>query len=328
MQTIYWFYSCFSGYKMKGTLFILLLSILLGGDGKTEVNSKLKSIQFEVNETQHEVFYLEDEMGLPAYFYTNVKQLPCTDSVCFIMRLRIYWDASGNYLFYNLDANEELTKLSHISFTNEEYHQLHGILNDPNSGMQYITEKDLVTRTFINKPDGVDAITDATNTAFDFEYIDSAIKTSFSLWNISNHDLRNHIKDFALDTWTKDQERLRFDFSNQHGENRFWNEYQKMTVREQLTTLNELEENAHRVTENIIKKLTKELDQANIILFTAIINVIEAKGYFNKKIEKELKSHLQSNDKLRSQLIFNLFQQSNKGDLIEQKELHFRTKFP
>lgn len=303
-------------------LFVLILSFKVKSQGTYRIVSVV------ADSVGHFVYYEEDEEGFAKFYFTNVEVAPCEDNVCFLIRLRLYWDASGNYLYYRLQPKFKLTKLQHVAFLEQEYYQLHKILNNPISGMKYMGQDELVTRSFVTRPDGVDGISEATSSSVNFEFVDGAIKTTYTLWNLVHSSLGISIKNMAMSYRTARMNTFRFDFSALNNREAFWNDFQRVSTKKKLAILQAFEQHAHKVPEEIIVGLVERLEDFEIVVFTAAIHTIKARGYFNRGIERKFKKIMRNDGRLKAQIVYNMLQQSQKQDLIKNIELNFRTDFP
>jgi hypothetical protein len=151
----------------------------------------------------YELVLAYDRQQEPAYFVRNIFTPVCLDSVCKPVRIKLFWDLLGNYLKYEVPADEPLTKLDHKEFTPEDHAKLQGILSNENSLLKDFKLEDLVDSTSQHLSDSVDAVTGATKNTIKNEVIEGALYTCYTLWHLAHGPVVNEIQEIfktKLDT--------------------------------------------------------------------------------------------------------------------------------
>lgn len=128
-----------------------------------------------------EIVELRANNGIPIWFGRDVKKIVCFTGVCRLAHLWLFWNGVGDYLGFQLNENEPLTKTDHIEFSQADYLQLHKILNDSLSVLKAVKEEDLVDDFKGNN--ALDGHTGATRTSFKDELVKNAAYTCYSLWH-------------------------------------------------------------------------------------------------------------------------------------------------
>jgi len=136
------------------------------------------------------------------------------------MHIRMYWDAFGNYLQFELLNGSELTKINHKEFSDNDYLTLHRILSNPYSEMKDLQYRDLTGKQAENNYHAADGFTGATSNDLTFEYINGAVKTTYTLWKYANEYCRKEIEQSTDHATSFLRERYR-----QYTDNELWNLY-------------------------------------------------------------------------------------------------------
>ncbi len=176
-----------------------------------ELTAELYS--YDTGSGKTEFYQVKNAEGLPLYYYRDIDQYPCDDSVCAKMVLRIYWDIWGNFLKIALADSQQLTKIGHQPFSQKDYERLHRLLNDPKCNLQYYKMDDLTDKESEHAYYNVDAVSAATVVNFTFDSVKGAVKTCYTLWKIVHGDMVSQICQTTtaeLDQWTvrEDDKRL------------------------------------------------------------------------------------------------------------------------
>ncbi len=127
------------------------------------------------------IIEMRDDKGIARWFSRDFRKVVCLTGECRMVKCRIYWTGSGNFLGINLPTNEILTKTDHKPFTWEDYQKLNEILADSNSVLRTFSIRNL---TLLNKTnENTDAHTGATQTSMNDYVVKDAAYTSFTLWH-------------------------------------------------------------------------------------------------------------------------------------------------
>jgi hypothetical protein len=172
-------------------LLIQLISVTLFSQSYTHNFEKIDGDRFIhlLNDktdslSSSEIIELRNSEGIPLWFCRDIYKPVCLTGVCRMVRLKIYWNGSGNYLGIQIPKNEPLTKTDHSLFSPEDYQKLNAILLDSLSVFKYLEIKDLTTE---DKPEymeyELDGHTGATRPSLSDYVVRNAVYTCFTLWH-------------------------------------------------------------------------------------------------------------------------------------------------
>ena len=182
------------GVRIAG---LILLLCCLGFRFIPEKSSdEVKIVEIEVKSDSSEFSLMQvlDNAGQTRYFYRDIDQFPCEDSVCERMHIRLYWDTNGKYLKLSTDEGTGLTKLNHKPFTSRDYQKLNELLGNPKSFLRYYKLENLTSKAAEKHYYSVDAVSGSTVTEVSYETVRGAVKTCFSLWKIANGETSAYIR--------------------------------------------------------------------------------------------------------------------------------------
>lgn len=165
--------------------------VFAGGTTTREITVKGDSLEFILTE-------VIDSIGQTKYFYRDIDQFPCDDSVCERMHVRIYWNLNGKYQRFTIEKGLNLTKLNHKPFSDRDYRKLDELLANPKSNLRYYKLETLTSKEAERKYYDVDAISGTTVKEITFETVRGAVKTCFVLWKIANGETSKYIKNLHL----------------------------------------------------------------------------------------------------------------------------------
>ncbi len=140
---------------------------------------------------QHEMSVLEDSVGLPLLFYSDIRTPVCIDGICKPVYIEMYWDLTGTYFGFGVREAEPLTKYDHEEFEAPDYEKLHALLNNAHAP---IARKELSELT--NRPvdsvkqityNGVevDAVSGATVQSIKEMVVQGALYSCYTLWHLA-----------------------------------------------------------------------------------------------------------------------------------------------
>lgn len=177
-------------------LVLFVVMLFLSGSFKPAYREVQKTFSVEADPLSYQLTEVMDASNRVMYYYTNIDRFPCEDSVCYRMKLRMYWDVCGNFLKIAYHQGNELTKINHVPFTSRDYKRLHQLLNNPNAFIQYYKLDDLTDHQSEMTYYSVDAVTSATVSDVNivYESVKGAVKTCYTLWKIANDTIPNMIK--------------------------------------------------------------------------------------------------------------------------------------
>ncbi len=139
-----------------------------------------------IDSLDNEVYYLTDKNEKPMGYYSPIFTPVCVDGTCYPIRINLFWNLSGAYQKYTLDANEILTKVEHLPFTEFDYGLLHRVIANPQSALANYSIYDLVDTIATSKNETkVDGITGATRPELQGAFVPDALYTSYTLWHLA-----------------------------------------------------------------------------------------------------------------------------------------------
>ncbi len=190
-----------SGKRIFFGLALLLVFIFFGFTpfGSLPDQQKVEDMVIKTDSSEFVLSKVTDSTGQLLFFYRDVDQFPCNDSVCERMQIRLYWDIFGNYLKFSFPQGGGLTKLNHKKFSAKEYLQLHLLLNNPKSDLKFYKLEDLTDKDSERRYYSTDAVTGATLSAVSYETVRGAVKTCYSLWKIVNGETAATIRKRTMD---------------------------------------------------------------------------------------------------------------------------------
>lgn len=165
--------------KLVNQTLILLFFVLV------KVHSGLSQDTIRTNiiidSLENEIFYLTTEESRPIAYFSPVFTPVCVDGTCYPIKINLYWDLGGNYLKYNLDYNEILTKVEHLPFSDFDYGLLHRVIANNKSALANFTIYELTA----DAESKVDGITGATRPELQGAFVPDALYTSYTLWHLA-----------------------------------------------------------------------------------------------------------------------------------------------
>lgn len=187
------------GIRIAGLL-LLLCCMGFTFSGKNESGSdKIVEIEVKTDSSSFILSQVLDSTGQTRYFYRDINQFPCDDSVCERMHVRLYWDTQGKYLKLTTEEGSGLTKLNHKPFSNRDYQNLDELLGNPKSYLRYYKLDNLTNKAAEKHYYSVDAVSGSTVTEVSYETVRGAVKTCFVLWKIANGETSAYIKKMNVD---------------------------------------------------------------------------------------------------------------------------------
>lgn len=161
-------------------------------------NGKIVEIEVKTDSSEYVLAQALDSAGHTRYFYRDIDQFPCEDSVCERMHVRLYWDSQGKYLKLETEEGSGLTKLNHKPFTARDYQKLNELLGNPKSYLRYYKLDNLTNKSAEKHYYSVDAVSGSTVTEVSYETVRGAVKTCFVLWKIATGETSAYIKQMNM----------------------------------------------------------------------------------------------------------------------------------
>ena len=172
------------------TLFFSLLQL-----DEKQVESKETGIVLD--SLNNSIQLTHDQMGTPAFYFSEVFTPVCNNSDCLPIRINLRWNLDGDFHSYQLPQNEILTKTEHAPFTDFDYAHLDEILRDTLSALHEHSVKTL-EREHEKESESVDGVSGATSMLPTGSYVPQAIFTSVRLWHLV-HDVKPQLISYTQD---------------------------------------------------------------------------------------------------------------------------------
>ena len=172
---------------------------------KTVITHELELIHpgdSEANQIPIELIQKTDEDGNPIEYYTWVDSVICKDETCDVVKVKLIWNAIGQYQRFELKKGSKLTKLDHVPFNAEDHAKLQRILLDKNSPLSEATKEAMTTNKSKAAEDG---IAGATLLTLSTNVVVGAGYTCYDLWHWANGELVDIIKDISAKSMTKNK---------------------------------------------------------------------------------------------------------------------------
>jgi hypothetical protein len=167
---------------------IVVLSSFLTSWDKTVFTIELKNGgEFGMNEV-----YWGDKLER---YSADIVAPVCEEGICYNVNVIFNWNLIGEFINYQTQPYNPLTKLDHKPFTLADYAKLQSILTNHDLVFTGMSADKLVTKT---RDNNVDAYSGATVEAIKGEVIEGALFTCHTLWHVANgavvDSIRNHTK--------------------------------------------------------------------------------------------------------------------------------------
>jgi hypothetical protein len=191
-------------YRIPGLLLVLMMISFLNLFGQPLANDfeKMQGSRFSFtiddpadSLSSKEFIELRDENGLPRWFGRYFHKVVCLTGECRMVHIWLYWDGAGNYLGFEPDEKEPLTKTDHHDFSEADYRKLHSILADSVSVLKSLKQEDLIILPEKKEQQlKVDAISGATRQYLQDYLIRNAAYTCYTLWHTVYGTTRERIQ--------------------------------------------------------------------------------------------------------------------------------------
>ncbi len=170
--------------------FLIIIVFLFGSDEEYKGNPISTFVVADTIPTQ--LLIKRDSSGLPDGYEATVFTPVCETERCYTIEVMISWDLIGNYLKLDTLPGQQLTKLDHIPFTDEDYQKLQAILINRNSVLGSYEKEELVRDTRISELDGM---TGATIQEVKNAVINGAVYSCYTLWHIAHGPVVDSIQE-------------------------------------------------------------------------------------------------------------------------------------
>ena len=115
-------------------------------------------------------------------YSANIQAPVCEEGICYNVNVIFNWNLIGEFIDYQTQPYDPLTKLDHKPFTLADYAKLQKILTNHDLIFTGLPANELVVKA----DETVDGYSGATIEAIKDEVIDGALFTCYTLWHIAN----------------------------------------------------------------------------------------------------------------------------------------------
>lgn len=143
------------------------------------------------------VYIYEDAVSKEKKYFEILETSVCSDTLCRIANLKIYWDLAGNYLKFDTISGNPLTKNDHLEFDAFDYQKLHQTLSDDNSILGDKTKEELIDNTKVRVSETIDAVSGATAQEIKSVVVDGALYTTYSLWQLTHGTIKQQLRNYT-----------------------------------------------------------------------------------------------------------------------------------
>ncbi|ODS78702.1 MAG: hypothetical protein ABS46_16675 [Cytophagaceae bacterium SCN 52-12] len=143
----------------------------------------------------HRIGRLTDKNGAPEGYVSHIETPVCSDTLCNLMDIRMFWSLSGSYWGYDTIPRKPLTKNDHIKFNEKDYEKLHELLMDEQSILRRRHKDDLFDKEAKRVSNVVDAVTGATAKEVKEAVVDGAVYSSYTIYHLVHSQLAAVIRD-------------------------------------------------------------------------------------------------------------------------------------
>lgn len=149
--------------------------------------------------SEQKIIELQNNEGLTLWYGRYFHKDICVTGLCRMVKLWIFWDATGGYLGFRPEENYPLTRQDHIPFEKDDYKRLNTILADRNSIFRSLNYEDLIVREKENKSYfHVDGYSSTTQPYLSDYAIKGAAYTCYTLWHTTHGPTRRYIADSII----------------------------------------------------------------------------------------------------------------------------------
>ncbi|MCW3804661.1 hypothetical protein [Plebeiibacterium marinum] len=184
---------------MKNCIYIAIALLWMSMNAQAKNNAEPKLVYEKSAACQ--LFQVNDEKGLPVYYYMDINEYPSDIKECYPMNVRIYWDAWGNFLKLGFKDKTGLAKIDSEIFNDRDYLRLHELLNDQNSELGFYKLDKLSPHESEEAYYNVDAFSGATVVSTGYDCVRGAVKTCYVLWHIVNGEIKDIVRETTIRNW-------------------------------------------------------------------------------------------------------------------------------
>lgn len=143
----------------------------------------------------HHIARMLDESARPVGYVSHIETPVCSDTLCNLMDIRMYWTLAGGYWGYDTIRGKPLTKNDHLEFVAADYQKLHELLLDEQSILRRRHRDDLFDKESTRVSQVVDAVTGATAKEVKEAVVDGAVYSSYTIYHLVHSQLAAVIRD-------------------------------------------------------------------------------------------------------------------------------------
>lgn len=151
----------------------------------------------------HTISRLVNENAVPEGYVSHIETPVCSDTLCNLMDIRMFWTLAGGYWGYDTIPKKPLTKNDHLKFDEKDYQKLHELLLDEQSILRRRHKDDLFDKEAKRVSQVVDAVTGATAKEVKEAVVDGAVYSSYTIYHLVHsqlaavirEDVKNHLMD-------------------------------------------------------------------------------------------------------------------------------------
>ncbi|MFA7472472.1 MAG: hypothetical protein WCY86_06190 [Spirosomataceae bacterium] len=143
----------------------------------------------------HHISRLLRADGSPEGYVSHIETPVCTDTLCALMDIRMYWTLAGTYWAYDTIPTKPLTKNDHIEFDEKDYEKLHELLQDEQSILRRRHKDDLFEKEEKRVSQVVDAVTGATSKEVKEAVVEGAVYSSYTIYHLVHSQLAAVIRE-------------------------------------------------------------------------------------------------------------------------------------
>ncbi len=143
----------------------------------------------------HRIGRLTDSKAVPQGYVSHIETPVCSDTLCNLMDIRMFWTLSGSYWGFDTIPRKPLTKNDHLKFSEKDYEKLHELLMDEQSILRRRHKDDLFDKEAKRVSNVVDAVTGATAKEVKEAVVDGAVYSSYTIYHLVHSQLAAVIRE-------------------------------------------------------------------------------------------------------------------------------------
>lgn len=157
----------------------------------------------------HRISRLLNEATEPEGYVSHIETPVCSDTLCNLMDIRVFWSLSGAYWGFDTITYKPLTKNDHLKFDRKDYEKLHELLLDEQSILRRRHKDDLFDKEVKRVSQVVDAVTGATAKEVKEAVVDGAVYSSYTIYHLVHSQLSAVVReDVRKHLWPGVKEKL------------------------------------------------------------------------------------------------------------------------